>query len=77
MDIKISHWGRGFSVSLKFTFSKCFHPELKTTRYKSNLGKLRNPGHKSNVSLTQLTEVDIRLIIEPESDLLSLTDSCH
>ena len=45
---------------------------------KSNMGKLRNPGHKSNVSLTQLTEVETRLIIGPESDhclLLSLTES--
>ena len=74
MDIKISYWDRVFSVSLKFTFSMRFHPELKTTWCNSNMGKLRNPGHKSNVSLTQLTEVEIRLIIEPECDLLSLTD---
>ena len=74
MDIKISYWDRVFSVSLKFTLSMRFHPELKTTWYKSNMGELRNPGYKSNVSLTQLTEVGIRLIIKPESDLLSLTD---
>ena len=74
MDIKISYWDRVFSVSLKFTLSMRFHPELKTTWYKSNMGKLRNPGHKSNVSLTQLTEVGMRLIIELDSDLLSLTD---